>query len=201
MNWQTARILAKKFLVQTVIVILLLSGGMIYIFGEYKDVINYRDKLYADRQALESDRSSFALYKSDTESKLSARSAALDVREFTVTQRESANQLLTDQLNRRASEYNDAFARLKEYGEKVSVARVQHEAEMQLRQMMSDFTAMGVNLNTSIMCRDQAAETRYNIAATKMSEALALAEAYGLYQSYQEFFFRNAKTSYHTCRD
>jgi hypothetical protein len=51
MNFKTALALTKRYLASTVFVILVLAGGMVYVWGEYKEVVKQKDQLAAERKA------------------------------------------------------------------------------------------------------------------------------------------------------
>jgi hypothetical protein len=62
---------------------------------------------------------------------------------------------------------------------------------------MSQFSAMGANLNDILRCGDTDGQARYNAAKAKYSEIYTLAEANGMKEKYKSFFFHNGQHIVH----
>lgn len=77
----------------------------------------------------------------------------------------------------------------------VSKAQLAKAAEEKMLALMSEFSALGVDLNSNPFCGDKADLTRYNTAKAKYDEIYALAEAYSLDKKYSNFLFHNQQSS------
>jgi hypothetical protein len=178
MDLKTAMVLAKRHLAPTVVVILMLVGGMVYVWGEYKEVVKQRNQL------------------TDREIALSERKAELDKREFIVQQREKDYQEQLSSFQHRVAEYGVASAKLRQEQAALSEAQRIKTAEEKIQLLMSEFSALGVDLNRQ-PCNgsDAEAQARYNAAQIKYSEINALSEAYRLKDRYNSFLLRNRQTT------
>jgi DNA repair exonuclease SbcCD ATPase subunit len=174
----------RRYLAPTVIVLLLLASGMSHVWGEYKDLLRERKSL--NDEIVHSERN-----RADASIALIAQKAELDKREFVLLQLEGQNKEKLSSLQQRASEYEAAFGKLQQAQSSVSQAQRQKEVEDKLQALMSEFSAMGVNLSDSLRCGDVDGQTRYNAAKAKYSEIYTLAEANGMKKRFSNFLFHN----------
>ncbi len=140
MDMKTAVTLgARRYLAPTVVVLLVLASGMAYVWGEYKDLLKERKVLNDEIVRSEKNRA-------DASIALIAQKAELEKREFALQQLEGQNKEKLAALQQRASEYEAAFGKLQQAQSSVSQAQRQKEAEDKIQTLMSQFSAMGVNL-------------------------------------------------------
>lgn len=200
------RLVRKNYLGPTVVVILLLSGGMAYVWKEHKDVLKEHEevlkemnKIAADRKSLNQEIVISEKNRANASIALAERKADLDKREFTLQQLEGQNQEKLAALQQRASEFDSAFEKLKLTQSAVSKAQREKEAEDKIQSLIYNFSDMGVNLNNPLRCGDAEGEKRFNKAKILYTEIYALAEANGLKEKYNNFFFHNGQSMYATC--
>jgi hypothetical protein len=165
---KTAMVLAKRFLVPTVVVLLMLGTSMTWIWGQYEKLIERGDQLAAK------------------EIDLSGRKAELDKREFIVQQQEKNYQEQLASFQQKVAEYDGASAKLKQEQAEVSEAQRIKTGSEKIERLMSEFSALGVNLDHQAC--DREAQIRYNTAKSKISEISTLIKAYGLERRYDHFF-------------
>lgn len=193
MDMKTAITLGtRRYLAPTVIVLLVLASGMAYVWGEYKELLKERKSL--SDEIVRSERN-----RTDASLALIAQKAELDKRQFVLEQLEGQNKEKLAALQQRASEYETAFGRLQQAQSSVSQAQRQKEIEDKLQALMSQFSAMGVNLNDPLRCGDADRQARYNAAKAKYSEIYTLAEANGMTKRFHNFFFHNGQGTWSAC--
>lgn len=194
MDMKTAITLGtRRYLAPTVIVLLVLASGMAYVWGEYKDLLKERKSLNDEIVRSEKNRA-------DASIALIAQKAELDKREFVLQQLEGQNKEKLASLQQRASEYEAAFGKLQQAQSSVSQAQRQKEVEDKLQTLMSQFSAMGVNLNDPLRCGDADGQARYNAAKAKYTEIYTLAEANGMTKRFNNFFFHNGQHVHSACQ-
>jgi len=192
------KILRGRFLVPTLTVLILLSAGMAFVWGEYKEVLKQKDSMAADRKVLYEDRVAFEKERASAAASMAVSQAELEKREYLVKQAQGQLAEKLSDLRQRADQYGSAEARLKIAAQSVSAAQLGRDAEERLLRLMSEFSALGVSLN-SAPCGDAAALQKYNVARAKYSEAHAVAEANGLTKKYKAFFATNEQLVWSTC--
>ncbi|WP_155295355.1 hypothetical protein [Chromobacterium violaceum] len=193
MDIKTAIILgSKRYVGPTVVVLLLLAGGMSYVWAEYKELLK-------ERKSLNNEIALFEKTRSEASVVMIAKKAELDKREFTLQQLESQNKEKLAALQLRSSEYEAAFGKLEQAQSSVSRAQQEKEAENKIQTLMSEFSSMGINLNEPIRCGDTDDQKRYNTALAKYIEIYTLAEAKGMKSKYNNFFFHNGRHVYAAC--
>ncbi|MEP6880086.1 MAG: hypothetical protein ABI865_14700 [Nitrosospira sp.] len=169
-----------------------------YVWNQYKQLYSVKDALGAERKAISEERVAFEKLRADTASAHSSRELELNTREIHAQQIEQQLKERSANVQRKTDENNAAAQTLRATGVALSQAARLRVAEENLQRLMSEFSAMGINLNNQ-PCGDAAAASRFNAAKSKYSEALALSEANGLYAKYRHFFFANGGTSFTFC--
>ena len=119
---------------------------------------------------------------------------------WSLHQLEGQNKEKLASLQQRASEYEAAFGKLQQAQSSVSQAQRQKEVEDKLQALMSQFSAMGVNLNDPLRCGDIDGQARYNAAKAKYTEIYTLAEANGMTKRFNNFFFHNGQRVHSACQ-
>ncbi|MBY0579865.1 MAG: hypothetical protein K2P57_12585 [Burkholderiales bacterium] len=138
--------------------------------------------------------------RADASIALIAQKAELEKREFVLQQLEGQNKEKLAALQQRASEYEAAFGKLQQAQSSVSQAQRQKEIEDKIQTLMSQFSAMGVNLNDPVRCGDADGQSRFNAAKAKYTEIYTLAEANGMTKRFNNFFFHNGQNMYSGCQ-
>jgi hypothetical protein len=192
MDLKTALVLAKRFLTSTVVVILMFASGMAWIWGKYETLVGQRNQLAAERQAFNNERLAAEIV-------LSERKAELDKREFIVQQQGKDYQEQLANLQKGVAEYSVVSAKLKQEQAEVSKAQRTKDAEEKMERLMSEFSALGVDLNDRMNCDNPERWAKYNAAKAKYSEIAALSKAYGLKGRYDSFLLVNGQRMYHQC--
>lgn len=191
MDWKGVFILVQqRYIVPTIVVLILLASGMGYVLLEYKQLQEEKGSLVTERNSFYEDRILFERNRADALEKLQTRESELSQREFVLKQLEDQYKNRLGTLQSRAVEYDIAARKLQEAEASISQGHLLKEAEGQLQKLMSEFSDMGVDLNKAPRCEDDAL-AKYNSAKSKFSEAVALAEAKGLYERYKQFFNEN----------
>jgi uncharacterized protein YigA (DUF484 family) len=135
--------------------------------------------------------------RADASIALIAQKAELEKREFVLQQLESQNKEKLAAFQQRANEYDVAFGKLQQAQSTVSKAQRQKEVEYKIQTLMSECSAMGVNLNDPVHCGDTDGQARFNAAKAKYTEISTLAEAHHMTGRFNKFLFHNSGTRIH----
>ncbi len=199
-DWKTAlSLVERRYIAPTIVVILVFASCMGYVWSEYKQLQKEKDLLASERKSFYEDRILSERNRIDVATVLLTKQSELDKREFTLQQLEGKNKERLATLQQRAAEYNSAASKLQITATAISQGQQLKEVEEKLQRLMSEFSAMGVDLNDGLRCGDSEALNKYNSAKAKYSEAITLAEAWGLYKRYKHFFFKNGQMGYSEC--
>lgn len=191
---KTAITLVKRpYLAPTITILLMLGSVMAYVWSEYKDLLKERKSLSDEIVRSEKNRA-------DASIALIAQKGELDKREFILEQLEGQNKEKLATLQRRASEYEVAFDKLQQAQSSLSQAQRQKEVEDKIQALMSQFSAMGVNLNDQLHCGDVDGRARHNAAKAKYTEIFTLAEANGMTKRFNNFIFHNGQRVHSACQ-
>jgi len=169
----------------TVLVLVLVYGAALgWLFDQYKQLNDERLK-QADQFT-------------ERNKQLNEKELSLEKRELIVSQRET----LADQREENLAAEATAIEQ-KERGNIRDLARLQQEeaalsrraqqkrAEQDIERLMSEFSALGINLSERPNCSDVEEVRRYRSARAKYSEIVSIAEANGLGHKYQTFILEN----------
>lgn len=194
LDLKTAHALARRYLASTVVAILVLGGAIVPIWAGYQSLAKDRDQLTSDRKALLEERLQSEKMRNEAAIALMTQKAELDKREFMLKQLDdqSKQQLASAQ---KQTAVNEAAARaLQRTQVSLSQSQRQKEVEEQLQALMSQFSAMGVDLNEDkVRCSGPDGAAKFNIAKAKYAEIYTLAEAYGLTKRFEHFFFKSGQ--------
>jgi hypothetical protein len=185
-------ITARRYIAPVLVVVLLLGSSMAYIWEEYKTLLKER-KVFTDEVVR------FQKNNADAAIVLNTKKTELEKREFVLHQQEEQYREKLVALQKRASEYEVAFGKLQGAQSSVSQAQRQKEVEDKIQILMSQFSAMGVDLNDSIRCGDASGLIRFNAAKAKYSEIYTLAEANGLTKRFNTFFNQMGQHNLSSC--
>jgi chromosome segregation ATPase len=193
MDMKTAITLgARRYLAPTVVVLLVLASGMAYVWREYQDLLKERKTLNDEIVRSEKNRADAAIA-------LIVQKSELEKREFVLQQLEGQNKEKLAALQQRASEYEAAFGKLQQAQSSVTQAQRQKEIEDKIQILMSQFSAMGVNLSDPLRCGDADGQARFNATKAKYTEIYTLAEANSMVKKFNSFFFHNAQHVQSAC--
>lgn len=191
----------RRYIAPTVVVVLLLATFSGYIWSEYRALLKEKDVLAENRKAFNDERLLFEKYRADTAIEFNSKKSELERREFATQQLELINKERLASLKETAGEYKLALEGLRQKQVSVSESQRMREAEREISKLMSEFSAMGINLNESLKCGDYEFRAKFNAAKAKYTEIYSLAQAYGLTERYQSFFFHNGQHVYSACED
>jgi hypothetical protein len=191
--------LAKRSSSSMVIAVALVVPVGIYLWNEYKDLVKQKDQLANDRRAFNDERSALEKARADGAILATERKAELEKREIALRELEKENQSMLAAVLQRRTEFSAAFDKLKQAQADVGLAQRAKLAEEKIERLMSEFSALRVNLNDTLKCNDAEGQGRYNAARAKYSEIAAIGEAYGLESRYKSFFFRNGQSVVSAC--
>ncbi|KAA8740892.1 hypothetical protein FE275_13270 [Pseudomonas koreensis] len=172
-------LVARRYSAAVLCMATLFAGGALFLWNGYKD-------LDAQKVAFEKEKLSVveAQFKRELE---------LQKREFLVTHTESMNVEKTAQLKAKELEQEKVSALLMVEQQSISKAQINKAAEEKLQMLMSEFSALGVNLNAKPNCGDD--QAKYNSAKAKYDEIYSWAEAHGLEKKYSNFLFHNQRST------
>jgi len=190
MDIKSAQVIARRYLAPAVVVILLSLGVVGFFVKEYKDLSKQKDELAEKVKGFGEDRLRYEHQRIEDERLLLARKAELDKREFLQQQYDAKYSENLAALKQRADEYSAAEANLRQTATLVSQSQRDKDAEERLQKVISEFSALGMDITSSPPC-DPARRQRYTAAKAKYSEARALALASNLYVRYRNFFSDN----------
>jgi hypothetical protein len=183
MDLKTAKDLAERYLGPTVIVILtlgtMLTGGMVYVWNEHKDVVRQEKQFANERQTFNNERLT-------AEIALAKREGELDKREYIVQQQEKDYQERLSSFQQKLAEHGAASVKLKQEQATLSEAQRSRDAEEKIQRLMSEFSALGVDLQHK-PCHKAETAPRYNAAAAKYSEINTLINRFKLESRYDTF--------------
>lgn len=144
---------------------------------EFAEAMNKRERDLAEAQLKrEVELKNREYIVGQVESNYAEQERALKVRELEL-------QRASEQTKR------DQRVLIAEYGEKA--------AEMKLQALMSEFSALGIDLNSNPFCGDKTEQARYNTAKAKYDEIYSFAEANSLDDRYSNYLFHNQQSVQH----
>jgi len=134
-------------------------------------------------------------YKSEVNDALSKRETELQKRELAVGQAEAKYAEREKALEAREIEYQRSSEQLELDQQALSAEYGEKAAERQLLALMSEFSAMGVDLNANPYCGSKEDLKWFRRAKAKYSEIDAFAQAHSLEEKYSGFLVRNMQSS------
>lgn len=183
---------SRRYLASTVVVLLLNAGGMAYIWSQYKDLQNEKERFSSTQKTYFEERNAFEKYRAAANIELTERKAEIEKREFVVGQLEMTNTQRQVDVAKKTNELAHTELAL-------SDLQRTKDAEEKLQKLMSEFSALGVDLNNAVPCDNQEAQRRFDAAKAKYYEAYSLAEAYRLTKRFEMFFFHNGQSHFPSC--
>jgi uncharacterized membrane protein len=200
----------RKYFKPFVVLVLVFGGAIIsaatYLVAQYQELEKQKEQLLLDQKRLGDDRAAVEKLRTELEKRradveiaLNARSLALDKREFVVGMHEQENGAAAEALSARSAAVNESAARVNALAQTVSTVQQTAAAETKLEALMSEFVAMGVDLDEPPPCNDPKAQAIYNRAKAKYGETYAFAAAHGLRDRYSYFFGRASLVAVQVC--
>jgi transcriptional regulator with XRE-family HTH domain len=168
---------ARRYSAAVLCLAMVFAGGALFLWNGYKDL---------DAQKVAFEKEKFTVAEAQFK-----RELELQKREFLVANVESKNVEKAAQLEAKKLEQEKISAQLMVEQQAVSKAQLSKVAKEKLQALMSEFSALGVDLNSNPFCGDKADLARYNTAKAKYDEIYSLAEAYALDDKYSNFLFHN----------
>ncbi|MCA8093293.1 hypothetical protein LGM65_20770 [Burkholderia anthina] len=177
----------------TAILAVVLFGGIFgaagwRVWGEWKAVEKKRSELSEQSSKLDTDKVNFEKYRARENEVLLKQRLNLEKREFILSEIEKQNQVDKAALEKQAQQYSAAFDQLRSAQAANSQAERDRVANDRMEKLMSEFSAMGVNLRSEVNCNDRGAIEKYNSARAKYDEIVAFANANNLDWQYASFF-------------
>lgn len=191
----------RRYIAPTVVVLLVLASGMGYVWSQYKELIKEKEQLAVERKSFYNDRVLSERNRADVATTLLAQKYEIEKREFVLQQLEGQNKERLTALHQRAAEYDAAFGKLQQAQTTVSQTQRLKEAEEKIQKLMSEFSAIGVDLDDTLRCGDSDARAKHNAAKVKYTEIYTLAEANGLTKRFNNFFFHNGQNIHSVCTE
>lgn len=179
MDLKSIYLVARRYSAAVLCMASIFAGGAVFLWNGYKE-------LDAKILAFEKEKSSV------TESQFK-RELELQKREFMAVHAESRIVEKTAQLKATELEQEKISEQLIVEQRSVSTAQINKAAEEKLQALMSEFSAMGVNLNSKPNCGDD--QAKYNSAKAKYDEIYSWAEAHSLEKKYRNFLFHNQRST------
>ncbi|MHC8298977.1 hypothetical protein [Pseudomonas sp. ZS1P83] len=152
--------------------------------------------LWSEYKDLQQQTAQFEHRKSEAAEAQNKRELELKNREYIAAQVESNYAERDKALKARELQYQRLSEQLKLDQQSLSAEQEEKAAERQLQVLMSEFSALGVNLNANPYCGSQADLNKFNTAVAKFSEIAALAQAHSLEKKYRGFLTRNEQHSF-----
>ncbi|RON43333.1 hypothetical protein BK666_19785 [Pseudomonas frederiksbergensis] len=152
--------------------------------------------LWSEFKDLQQQSVEFEQRKSKVAEAESTRKQELVEREYAVRQAEAKNTEREESLKARELQYQRSSEQLKLDQQSLSAEQGEKAAERQLQSLMSEFSALGVDLNANPYCGSQANIDKFNSAVAKYSEIAALAQAHSLEKKYRRFLTSNEQHSF-----
>lgn len=164
----------------------------LFVFGAFGAfLVDKYMALYESRVKLEEKVKEFYTDSLNKEKEFSSRENELYKLEVSLRSEKESYEKKMAELEDVKKYYEGLNAELNEKARASSVAIRKQAVEDKLSTLMSEFTALGVNLRQFPECNDKDGWRQYNIAKAKLSEMMSFANANGLYQDYQGFFIEN----------
>jgi F0F1-type ATP synthase membrane subunit b/b' len=150
--------------------------------------------LWKEYRDLQQQIAQFEQRKSEVAEVQNNRELELKNREYIAGQIESNYTERAKALKGRELELQRASEQLKLDQQALIAEHGEKAAEMKLQALMSEFSALGVNLNSNPFCGDKEEQARYYSAKAKYDEIYSWAEAHSLQKKYRNFLFHNQRS-------
>lgn len=177
----------------TALLAVVLFGGIFgaagwRVWGEWKEVDKKRSELSEQSSKLDADKVNFEKYRARENESILKQRLDLEKREFVLSEIEKKNQVDKAALEKQAQQFSTAYDQLRSAQVANGQAERDRVASDRMEKLMSEFSVMGVNLNSQVNCHDSDAIAKYNSAHAKYDEIEAFADANDLWGRYSAFF-------------
>jgi hypothetical protein len=182
--------IVKNNLISIIFIVILISPAIWLLWNDYKDnqgmLLTEINKLHDQQTKLSEKQILFEKSRAVFSTDLLEKRHELNLREMKIHQKESSLNQGKTQNNKQS--INSSY----EINTKV-------QASKKIEMLMSEFSNLGVDLNSDIYCDGVEQEKRYNQALSKYSEIYTLASAYQLENKYEHFIFKNGRMTTTYC--
>lgn len=169
--------IVKQHFIVVIVLLMTYAGGLGFLWNGYED--------------LNAKKIKFLEEKASAVEAQSNREIELQKREYNVqkTEDEIARTVSEIQSQKSANEKSLALLRIQQSA--LSETQARKDAETKLQLLMSEFSALGVDLDSNPHCGAAEDLKRYNTARSKYYEIYDLAKTYALDKKYSYFLFHN----------
>ncbi|WP_325918095.1 hypothetical protein [Pseudomonas frederiksbergensis] len=171
--------IVKQHFVVVIVLLMMYAGGLGFLWNGYED--------------LNAKKIKFLEEKASSLEAQSKREMDLQKREYNVQKAEDEIAKTVSEVKSEKSANAKSLALLQIQQGALSEAQTRKDAETKLQLLMSEFSALGVNLNSNPHCGTAEDLKRYNTARSKYYEIYSLAKTYSLDKKYSDFLFHNAQ--------
>lgn len=198
MNLKNIYLASKRHFAVLLFLVMSYAGAVAYLWDQYGGIQKQLAETNQAQQRLSEDKIQFEKHKSEELEARFNREAALQKRELIADQLAEKNSAVEADLKRREAKYLELVGRLSSEQQKLGESAERQAAEIKLQSLMSEFAALGVNLNAK-PCGDTEALKKYNMAKAKYDEIYSWAEAHSLDEKYRNFLFHNQQSVIRFC--
>lgn len=198
LNFRSFYQVTKRHFAVVLFLVISYAGAVVYLWERYGDIQKQQAEVNLSQQRLSEEKIQFERHKSEELEARFQREAELQKRELIASQTEEKNAIAEADIKRREAKYVELVAEVNSEQQKLSESAQRQAAEVKLQSLMSEFSALGVNLNAK-PCRDPEAIRKYNSAKAKYDEIYSWAEAHNLNEKYSNFLLHNQQSVIRFC--
>lgn len=188
----------KRHFAVVLFLVISYAGAVAYLWDKYGDIQKQQTEINVSQQRLSEEKIQFERHKSAELEARFQREAELQKRELIASQATEKNAAAEEDIKRRETKYLELVAKLSSEQQELGESAQRQTAELKLQSLMSEFAALGINLNSK-PCGDPEAIKKYNIAKAKYDEIYSWAEAHSLNEKYSNFLFHNQQSVIRFC--
>jgi hypothetical protein len=167
----------KQHFVVVIVLLVMYAGGLVFLWNGYEDLNAKKIKFLEEKaSAIEAQ---------------SKREIELQKREYNVQKAEDEIAKTVSEIKSEKSANAKSLALLQIQQSALSETQARKDAETKLQLLMSEFSALGVDLDSNPYCGTAEDLKRYNTARSKYYEIYDLAKTYALDKKYSYFLFHN----------
>jgi len=171
--------IVKQHFVVVIVLLMMYAGGLGFLWNGYED--------------LNAKKIKFLEEKASTIEAQSKREIELQKREYNVQKAEDEIAKTVSDVKSEKSANAKSLALLQIQQSALSGAQARKDAETKLQLLMSEFSALGVDLDSNPNCGTPEERKRYSTARSKYYEIYDLAKTNALDKKYGYFLFHNGQ--------
>ncbi|WP_434573062.1 hypothetical protein [Pseudomonas sp. Z3-8] len=169
----------KQHFVVVIVLLVMYASGLGFLWKGYED--------------LNAKKIEFLEEKASVMETQSDREIELQKREYNVQKAEDEVARTVSEIKSQKSANEKSLAQLRDQQSALSEAQARKDVETKLQLLMSEFSALGVDLDSNPHCGTAEDVKRYNTASSKYYEIYDLAKTYALHKKYNYFLFHNGQ--------